>query len=229
MVCDTGGSMDFGNMPDYDLVEGVSIDVWVFPTDPNRPMTLVSKGESYGIRLKGGRSGPVVECYLRLAEDKDNITKSRGAEVRFEVPEYPLVLNRWNRIVFSYARSGASIAIDSWGTGAVERYPNATTKKEELEESRRILPDDDANLVVGGAGNLVLGRVDDLKVAGIIAGTRLPLPERVTLVGDKVRRIRFRNGRLDPDFHRGEETITILYEDIPSEITIGVLGNILRK
>jgi hypothetical protein len=51
----------------------------------------------------------------------------------------------------------------------------------------------------------------------------------VVIQGDKVRRIRFRNGRLDPEYHRGEETITIEFDGVPNEITIGVLGNILRK
>ncbi|MHC4472580.1 MAG: type II secretion system protein, partial [Planctomycetota bacterium] len=54
----TGGSVDFGNYPDYNLTEGVYLDIWIYPTE-NRSMGVIAKGASYGISLQRGSGGPV--------------------------------------------------------------------------------------------------------------------------------------------------------------------------
>jgi hypothetical protein len=240
-VLDPGGSINFGNFPDYDLSEGVSIDVWVFPTE-NRTMGVIRKGESYGIRLLRGQGGPVVEGFLSLAPagTKKSLLKVRASKERYRVSDHPLLLNRWNRIVLSYDRTAVTIHIDSFGRGAVERLREleadklkaATVDSDEAKkrlEGRVIVPDFDSDLVIGGGTDgPFIGRMDDLKIAGIISGVHRPLPEDMEILG-KLTKIRYRDGKLDPAFHRGPVTIVLRFEGVETPITIGTQGTVLEK
>ncbi len=219
LVSDSGVVVDFGNFAEYDLVEGVSVSVWVYPTT-NQGMWLVKKGNSWGIRLRPGSAGPVVEGWIAYGEKGRSPGLSRPSPERYSVPDHELVRNRWNRVVMTYDRTIVTISIDSYGLGAVERFRK--------EETRPMEPDPDAPLTVGADDGPLVGRLDDLKVAGILAGDERPLPPEVAIAG-KPRKIFFRDGKLDPTHHRGPETIVLLYEGVESPITIGMLGNILVK
>jgi len=239
-VLDPGGSINFGNFPDYDLSEGVSIDVWVFPTE-NRSMGVIRKGDSYGIRLLRGSGGPIVEGFLSLAtaDKKKSLLKARPSLERFRVTDYPLQLNRWNRIIFNYDRTATTILIDSYGRGAVERLRELEADKlrkaamgsdeaKKRIEGRVIVPDFDNDLMVGGGDGPFIGRMDDLKIAGILSGVHRPLPEEMEVLG-KLARVRYRDGKLDPAFHRGPVTIVLRYAGVETAITIGTQGTVLGK
>ena len=214
----SAGIVNFGNYADYDLVEGVTLRIWIFPTQ-NVGMDLIRKGESYGLSLKRGPGGPLVEGFLKLG----SLDEPGGGSVeRFTVADHPLLLNRWNGIVMKYDRNLITVAIDSFGRGAVERFRKAG-------ETRPILPDPDADLTVGGSRGGVIGRVDDMMVAGIIAGDVRQMPGEVGIEGTEVRTIYFREGKLDPEYHQSPETIVLLYEGMPTPLTIGLLGNIIEK
>jgi prepilin-type N-terminal cleavage/methylation domain-containing protein len=238
-VFERGGTINFGNYPDYDLMEGVSIDVWVYPTE-NMAMGILEKGDSYGLRLQRGNGGPVVEAFLRLAPPGQKKTAlTRSTVQTFRVRDHPLLLNRWNRIIFSYDRTATTIAIDSFGRGAVERLrmleadsADTAPDDESAEEmalrlsGRLIVPATDDDMLVGNEPGPLIGRIDDLKVAGILSGLHRPLPDDVVLRGG-IRKIRFRDGKLDPAYHRAPETIVIEYQGVETSITIGTLGNII--
>jgi prepilin-type N-terminal cleavage/methylation domain-containing protein len=237
LVLELGGA-DFGNYADYDVTHGVSLDISVYPTQ-NRDMFLVRKGKSYGLMLDqaSGDSGPVVVGYLSLGTVED-LRKNRVNEpVRFRVDDYPLMLNRWNRIVMNYERSRVTIAIDSWDRGPVPRL------SVEEKEERYILPDRNEHLLVGDGGRRgITGRVDDLKMAGIFPGELRSFPEEITVawidpqreagkqeVSDEILRVRFLNGKLDPAYHQSEVSFLLKYKGEAQKLTIGLLGNILVK
>ena len=212
----SGGEVNFGNYADYDLVEGVTLDIWVYPT-ANVSADLIRKGSSYGLRLKRGQGAPSVEGFLRLGEMMtENGVVGAGKE-RFDTGGYTLKLNRWNGITMKYDRNTISIALDVYGRGAVERFMKR-------DEKRPIQPDMDADLIVGSPQ--FMGRLDDLKVMGILSGDPRKLTDDVQIEGDKVRTIFFRGGKLDPRYHQAPETIVLIYEGVPRAITIGLLGNI---
>jgi hypothetical protein len=218
---ESGGTVDFGNFSEYDLVEGVSLSLWVYPT-VNGQMDLVRKGASYGIRLRRGPGAPIVEGFLNLAEEADG--QARPSRQNFLLPDFPLTLNRWHRVVLNYDRTAMTISIDSFGRGPLLRLRQA--------ETRRIVPDREAPLTVGGDDGPVVGRVDDMIVAGILAGADRPLPTEVTikprgLKGEvKTWQLRFRDGKLDPEFHRAEEDITLLFGGREFEIRVNLMGEI---
>lgn len=216
-VFEHGGKIDFGNYSDYDLREGVSVRVWVYPTK-NRSMVVLGKGQSYGIALERGTGGPFVDAWLTLADPDD--PRGSGERIRFRVPDHPLVLNRWNGIEFHYDRTAVVVGIDSYGRGTVERLRTA--------ETRAILPDAEASLCVGSDSAPFTGRIDDLVVSGILSGDPVVMPDQVSLLGER-RTIRFLDGKLDPAFHRGPETIAFEYNGVESAIVIEMLGAITRR
>jgi hypothetical protein len=116
----------------------------------------------------------------------------------------------------------------------VEKEEAAVAEAEKVGEKRKpkqgrvIVPDFGAELVVGGEDGAFIGRIDDLKIAGIISGSRQVLHEDVDLVG-KLTKIRFRDGKLDPAYHRGPVTIVLRYEGAETPITIGTQGSVLEK
>jgi len=211
-----GGEVNFANYADYDLVEGVTMKIWVYPT-ANVTADLIRKGNSYGMRLKRGPGAPIVEGFLALGEMTDENGVVGAGKERFDTGKYALKLNRWNGIELQYDRNTISISIDVYGRGAVERFVKR-------DERRPIEPDLEADLIVGSPQ--FQGRMDDLQVLGIIAGTTRRLPSDVAIEGDKVRTIFFKGGKLDPRYHQAPETIVLIYEGVPKPITIGLLGNI---
>ncbi len=212
----SGGDVNFANYADYDLVEGVTLKIWVYPT-ANVTADLIRKGKSYGVRLKRGPGAPIVEGFLALGEMTDENGVTASGRERFDTGDYTLKLNRWNGIEMKYDRNTMSISIDAYGRGAVLRFVKR-------DEKRPIEPDLDADLIVGSPQ--FQGRLDDLKVLGIIAGDTRKLPGDVVIEGDKVRTIFFKDGKLDPRYHQAPETIVLIYEGVPAPITIGLLGNI---
>jgi prepilin-type N-terminal cleavage/methylation domain-containing protein len=217
----SGGTVDFGNYSEYDLTEGVSLSIWVYPTE-NAQMDLLRKGNSYGIRLRRGPGAPIVEGFLNLDESVGGQT--RGARQAYLVPDRPLTLNRWNRVVMNYDRTAVSIAVDSFGRGPLERLRQS--------ESRKIVPDNEAQLTVGGQDGPIVGRVDDMMVAGILAGAERTLPTEVTLKprgpkGEiKTWQIRMRDGKLDPEFHRAAASIFLLFSGQEYEVRVNLMGEI---
>jgi hypothetical protein len=91
-----------------------------------------------------------------------------------------------------------------------------------------MFPDREADLMLGSASSWCLGRVDDLKVSGILSGDPKYLPDDVELLGDR-RTIRFLDGKLDPAAHRATEEIVLRYQGVENPIRIGVLGNIILQ
>jgi hypothetical protein len=163
----------------------------------------------------------VVVGFLGLVDTGKDGKSRRAAKEKYEVHKYPLVMNRWNRIVMNYDRLWVSISVDSYGHGAVKRL--------EKVEGRPIYVDEEANLVIGGKDGLFVGRVDDMKVAGILSGEPESLPDEVEVEGKQRRIIHFLDGKLDPKYHSVSQEIVLVYEGVPSLITIGMLGNILMK
>jgi prepilin-type N-terminal cleavage/methylation domain-containing protein len=211
-----GGQVNFANFADYDLVEGVTLEIWVYPTT-NLTGDLITKGKSYGLRLKRGPGAPIVEGFISLGEMTTENGVVGASTERFNTGTHTLQLNRWNGIRMKYDRNTIAISIDAYGRGAVERFVKR-------DERRPIEPDVDADLIVGSPQ--FQGRMDDFKVMGIIAGDSRKLPSDVQIEGDKVRTIFFQGGKLDPRHHQAPEAIVLVFEGVPRPITIGLLGNI---
>lgn len=218
-----GGAVDCGNHPAYDATEGVAIDVWVYP-ETEAGGTIVSRGEGLGLSLVRQAGGPGVRFEIAFATGTRTgatSTESSYVETRkFEPAGVILPLKRWSRIVASYDRSSVVVAIDT-GHGPVEKHRERA--QEPLAPSRK------ARLFLGGGGGTSFrGGIDGLRIEGVLGETYEPFPAQVTVDGP-TRKIRFLEGKLDPNHHTRPETITIRYGKRVREITIGLEGNVTSK
>lgn len=229
-----GGFIDCGDHAAYQATEGVSIDLWIFPTSlaggilvrrgEALALSTVKKGEGLGVRLDLNFEVTAGGAGAAAGESKSTF----GDSQHFETPEAVLPMNRWSRVVATYDCTAVTILVDS-GRGPVERFRQA--------ERSRLLPAKDANLTLGGGtGSSFRGGIDDVRIEGVLAGTWDPLPPQVLVepkegTKNKVRdwRIRFVGGRLDPAFHTQPEAITIAYGARRRRILIGLEGNVIEN
>jgi hypothetical protein len=220
-----GGVVDCGNHPAYDATEGVSVDLWVYPT-LNASGTLVYRGEALVLSLSRGMDGPGIRFELTFAvgpagepgKGDSAIAESR----KFEIPDAALPLNRWSRIIASYDRNFVLVAVDT-GRGPVERYRE--------RETHPLAPARKANLFLcggGGSGGAFRGGIDGVRIDGVLGEAYEPLPPTVRVSSPRTR-IWFRDGRLDPAYHTLPETIILTYGKRTKTIVLGLEGNVSSK
>jgi prepilin-type N-terminal cleavage/methylation domain-containing protein len=197
-----GGKVDCGTYAPYDVTDGLTIEVWMKPTDPVGAVDLVTKGDALRIRLEGANR--ITASVAVKAE--------HGAEkvaVSATIP--PIRLNQWTGVRFSYDRTRLVIATDV-GLGFVERGAK--------DETRRLVPSPEAALGVGGFAGLL----DDFRFAGVHSTEPITMPAGVKLVGDKPVVLHFRDGRLDPASHLGAQRVALEYAGRRTTLEIAING-----
>jgi prepilin-type N-terminal cleavage/methylation domain-containing protein len=231
---EAGGAIDCGDHAAYDATEGVSIDLWIYPTT-NAGGTLVRRGESLGLYLVKGATGLGVRFELGFAAGQAATAAAavaKGAALdaqsaivetrRFEARDLGIPLNKWTRIVASYDRTNVVISVD-YGRGPVEKLRQP--ERNPLSPARK------TRLYVGGGGadgSSFRGGIDDLRIEGVLGEGSEPFAPQVRVTG-KTKRIHFLGGKLDPAWHPANETITIEYGKRKRVIEIGLEGNIVSK
>src|SRR5262245_19158623 len=184
-----GGKVDCGTYAPYDVTDGLTIELWMKPTEPVGSADLITKGETLRVRLEGGNR--VTASVTVMAE--------HGAEkiaVSAVIP--PVRLNQWTGVRLTYDRTRLAISTDV-GLGFVERGAK--------DETRRLVPAPEASLAVGGFSGLL----DDFRFAGVHSTEPIPMPSGVKIVGTKPVVIHFRDGRLDPASHLGAQRVAMEY------------------
>jgi prepilin-type N-terminal cleavage/methylation domain-containing protein len=222
LFLETGGAVEVRNHPAFDATQGIHIDLWVFPKD-NQGGVLLHRGEGLHLALTRGAEGPGVRWDLAFRSGAaDGPTSSGIVESRrFEPAGLALPVNRWSRVICSYDLFAVTISVDT-GRGAVERLREA--------EKTPLAPSRDNPLFVGGGGQggTFRGGIDDVRVAGVLGEAYEPFPAQVVVEGPS-RRIRYKNGRLDPEYHNRPETLVLHYGKRSRTIVIGIEGNIESK
>ena len=234
-----GGAVDCGDYPAMDATEGVSVDLWVYPTGLTGG-TLVRRGEGLGLSLTRQVEGMGIRLELGFrspppaaaagaapgagssATSASDPTESRTFDVRgVSVPA-----NRWTRIIATYDKSkvekNVQVFVDL-GRGPVERF--SQREKNPLAPSRK------SHLYLGGGGGdgaAFRGGIDDLRIEGILGEAFEPFPAQVKVLGPS-RKVFFAGGKLDQTHHSLAETIVIQYGRREKTILIGLEGNIVNK
>ena len=197
-----GGKVDCGTYAPYDVTDGLTVEVWLKPTDPLGAVDLVSKGDALRIRLEGAN---------RVTASVNVQAEHGGEKVAVSATVPPITLNRWTGVRLSYDRTRLSIATDV-GLGFVERGAK--------DETRRLVPSRDAALAVGG----FTGLLDDFRFAGTHSTEPVPMPQGVKLVGKKPLVVHFRDGRLDPASHLGAQRVALEYAGRRTTLEIAING-----
>ncbi len=233
-----GGAVDCGNYPAYDATEGVSVDLWVYPT-ANASGTLVRRGEGLGLYLVRQGEGMGVRFELSFAAVSGSAATATPAGTpsakpesiivetrRFEARGAGIPVNRWTRILASYDKSRADrnvqIFVD-FGRGPVEKLAQ--------KEHARLAPSSKVHLYLGGGGgdgSSFRGGIDDVRVQGILGESYEPFPPQVMVVGPS-RKLYFTGGKLDSAHHTLAQTLVIRYGKREKTLVIGTEGNIVSK
>jgi len=224
------GAVDCGDHPAYDVTDGISISLWVFPSSL-RGGTLVQRGPNLGVSLVPAGDALTVLFELGLTQGKD---AAPGKAPSSAVPEshtyQPKALRvrekQWIRIVVAYERTpeGGTVTIAAdQGFGPVEHL-----RVEEKGSMLAMVPSRGAELLLGGGRIPFHGMNDDVRIDGVIGEEPRPFAAGVKVLGPS-RRIRFLSGKLDPARHQQAETIVLVSGDRRREIVIGLEGSVLEK
>ena len=197
-----GGRVDCGTYAPYDVTDGLTVEVWVKPTDPITSADLVVKGDALRLRLEGAN---------RLLASVSVKGEHGPEKVALAASIPPVRLNQWTGIRMSYDRTRLSISTDA-GLGFVERAAK--------DETRRLVPTPEAALAVGGFAGLL----DDFRFAGVHSTQPLAMPEGVKIVGEKPIVVHFRDGRLDPASHMGAQRIATEYAGKRTTLEVAANG-----
>ena len=197
-----GGKVDCGAYAPYDVTDGLTVELWMKPTEPVAGAELVAKGDALRIRLEGAN---------RITASV-TVKAEHGAEkVAVSATMPPVRPNQWTGIRLSYDRTRLVIATDI-GLGFVERGAK--------DESRRLVPAPEASLAIGG----FIGLLDDVRVAGVHSTEPVSMPQGVKFVGEKPLVVHFRDGRLDPASHLGSQRIAMEYAGRRTTLEIAING-----
>jgi prepilin-type N-terminal cleavage/methylation domain-containing protein len=197
-----GGKVDCGTYAPYDVTDGLTVELWMKPTDPVGSADLVTKGDALKLRLEGANR--IIGAVTVKGEHGPEKVAVAAA-----IP--PVRVDQWTGIRLSYDRTRLSVATDA-GLGFVERGAK--------DETRRLVPAPEASLAVGGFSGLL----DDFRFAGVHSTEPVEMPREVRIVGDKPIVVHFRNGRLDPASHLGAQRIAIEYAGRRTTLEVAVNG-----
>lgn len=203
-----GSAVDCGDYPAYDVLDGISLEIWVRP-ERLTPCTLIDKGNAFSVRFIPSRSSARVEA--RIGVDDKGMRDETAVTA-----DIPVVAeNEWVGIYVAYDRKTLTVSTDH-GFGPVERNS--------VPESRPLRPDTDAVLRVGAD---VIGVIDDFRFGGVTVEDPITMPKEVELDGPG-RTIHFRGGKLDGRQHPGVEQIRLRSGPQITVLEIGQSGTVQR-
>lgn len=210
-----GHSINCGSYPNYDVTDGLSVEVWfkIQPPAEGRGSTrvmLVRKGGAFSANFERNTSGAAaVAIELGLRDETGGFESLRRAVTLPDVRE-----GEWTGFRMVYDRKNLVTYLDQgYGPIEVDRHP----------ETRELRPDELADLTFMGSG--FDGWVDDIRFGGVMRTDPLRMPADVFLLGEE-RSIRFESGRLDPAMHPGVELIGVQYGPTKSYLEIGPNGQV---
>ncbi len=204
----SGSPVDCGNYPAYDVVDGLSLELWVQPERLGAAM-LIEKGSAFSVRLVPSRGAARIE--VRIAVSDKGVRDEAAVTAAIPV----LAEGDWVGIYVSYDRRELTVATDH-GFGPVVRAS--------IPELRPLAHDTEAPLRVGLD---FVGVIDDFRFGGVTVEDPITLAQGAVLDGT-VRTIHFRDGRLDGRLHPGVESIRVRGGATVTVLEIGQSGTVQR-
>jgi prepilin-type N-terminal cleavage/methylation domain-containing protein len=200
----SGGTVDLGDPPWLDFVDGFSIRCRVRPAEATGLgiQTLFKKGPGLVVNLRpyeAGRFG--VEAKIRLRPKPGSLTAEAdyvlitGDREGATLPEWraPLLAGRWYELRITYDRNTFTIHVDD------------RLRAVRSDKSNRMRPNNDRFVIGGG----FQGGFDSLVISGIFEDDddRYDIPEAVTWIDGQgqpmsgATYVHFKNRSLDPRYH----------------------------
>lgn len=222
------GVMNCGTYPDYEASDGIGGELWFRPESRSR-MTLLAKGESWRLWVEPSGKGVVAKAEIRIGRSNASDTR-----ITLDGSSAPIPVGRWAHIAFSYDRAFAILEVNRV---EVHRFPgepegdDAPGDGQELvpvePETRPIVRDPGAPLMVGTSDEPIDGYVDEVRVTAVLSGDVVNLPEGVVMECGEAT-IHFRNGWLDQRFHTTPVKFTVRQGKKGRPVIIGLNGVPMR-
>ncbi len=218
------GTIDLGRYPDYDATDGVGAELWFRP-ESKATMTLLEKGRSWRLHVEPVRSGLVVKAEIHIGRGGASSTR-----IILDGSNTTLMVGRWAHVSFSYDRAFATLEVNRV---EVARFPKEAEPDPDVggaieivavePESRPIIKDKQAPLMIGSNGAPIDGFVDEVRVTAVLSGDVVRLPDGVTI---KCARdsIHFQDGWLDDRFHNAPVKFSVIWNGRGRPVTIGLNG-----
>jgi hypothetical protein len=197
-----GGRVDCGTYAPYDVTDGLTIELWMKPTEALGRADLVTKGDAISLRVEGSNR-IVASATVKGEHGPEKIS------VAATVPA--MRIDQWTGVRLTYDRTRLTISTDA-GLGFVERGSK--------DETRSLVPAPESALGVGG----FTGLLDDFRFAGVHSTEPVPMPAGVKVVGEKPIVVYFRDGRLDPARHMGSQRLAMEFAGRRTTLEIAVNG-----
>lgn len=230
-----GGEVACGNYAAYDVDQGINVEMWVRPERPGT-ITLFSKGQALRATLRVAPAGPGDVRVAFYVQDKSG--QQHKVEQDATIPQ--VRLNEWTGFRVSYVAGGEEAEAPKPAPGAEgPAAPSAAAngdltiatsegwgfvvRKRWTQERRPLARDPDEPLVLGSG---LHGWIDDVRIGGIRSSEPLQLPVGVTFYKTNPP-IRFVDGHLDPEMHRGPARLSIASEGRVHTFEIAQSGNLL--
>jgi len=220
-----GGTIDLGRYPDYDATDGVGAELWFKPASKNT-MTLLEKGRSWRLYVEPARTGLVVKAEIHVGRSNAGSTR-----LLLDGSGTVLPVGRWAHIGFSYDRAFAILEVNRVEIARVPKDPSMDSDSpsgamEPIEvepETRPIVRDPEAPLMIGSGGSPVDGYVDEVRVTAVLSGDVVNLPEGVTIECESDG-IHFEDGWLDDRFHTAPVKFSVQFEGRGKPVVVGLNG-----
>lgn len=184
----SGAYLTAGPSARLDLQKGGTISAWIMPEE-HTGGTIIRRGK--GWRLSMDDEGILTATVAYRSKESCETTR-------------PVLFDRWNHVEMQFDFDGIKVLINGAECGTWT--PTAE------ERPVRIVPDENAELTIGGKRGGFRGRIDHVRVADFDIEEREELPAGVAFdqAGTTAQRITFLpSGRLDPRLHDRTEVITL--------------------
>jgi hypothetical protein len=192
----------------FDSPYGFGLDVYVKPTGPARPMTVLERPGCWAVRLDADDR---LEVSVLLQDGKAPEELRRTTDVH-------LPASRFSRLSVVCDGRSLHVAVD-----------DARVGQDTLFDRPRLMMVEPGAPVRSGTGPAAFrGVFDELRLAAVVAGEHEPLPGDITLE-DGPRLVRIdRFGHLDPSLHHAPVVVSLLSGDPPrrSSVEFGLLGGV---
>ncbi len=187
----TGGEVDLGSYPWFDAVYGFRLGFWI-RLEELKGGSLASRGSVFHLSL--GREGGL-EAELGLGGAQPD-------RVRISTGPHLLAPGRWTHVALLY--DGVAIRIE------VDHVLRA-----ERRESRPLVREPKAHLALGGAGDGITARMDEVRYDAILEGEREVFSVGIDVAEDSDLLVHLDGqGRLDPRFHRRPVRLVLMTDAV---------------